>query len=655
MDNFDISQFFGELPPFSPDTKALLETSFDFSTLMEDVNMEQTAEQGYQVNTLAEGQPWVELLDNGYSMEETTTEPIIGLEMFGQEISDNTAEHDTFIPQLEAYVPEYTITNAQIDPELLMRDSLINPQYISSNPVPQPQELTFDETMYHALSQVSISEFDFDPTTEQVDTSDFFQSTATVPRLAVNGTYRVQHDKTGVGHEYTLYLPLPAWYPPGIADGVTYNERGFLRKDIKFTSETLTSFIRRKYLPPSHPHPQILTHPPDHPLRSSLTLRIEKHPYEIKARFSGKSKPKYTCCRSSTCALGTNFKVGDIRVAIDELSSRFSPQHVQNADPYFASGFLHLQCLESLIDISPLVTLGVLIPDTRKDFAHEPPAGKGAKSNNKMALNNKELAAFSNWKGATATAAAPRSGNQSLTARIWLANCKKSRSKNLARAPPGVTKADVDAQNEVHTLWGGRRAVGKSIEEMNRLEAEGRLDELIAPRNGTTMKRGMGPTGSTAERNNRKRRVDGGEVVGSKRRKGLESSSPDLNLRKVTSPSQNISPPKKTVAANNRPTKKARTQESIIVHQDLDDYSYLLASLPTTPTVARTKITLGLEIVEPLKEIPVAATRLTLPRQAHKKVVSYAEKMDVDEDKENVDPWEQVSPFDDESPFLQWV
>lgn len=207
-------------------------------------------------------------------------------------------------------------------------------------------------------------------------------------------------------------------------------------------------------------------------------------------------RPQYICCRAQNCTLsGENrFMVGDLRVAIDEVAGRFGPNDVENNCPYFAAGFMHLECFERMVDVAPLVSEGILVPDRRKVLAHEPEkyTKYSGQCNNKMTLVKKQILAYEKWAKAHPAGSKRAEDKDTLNVAIWMAGQRSGRIR--ARLPPGVRTSDVRKwidENRYGQGWGGRRMARGTVAEMEMKIAAGREHEIIAPRNGPNGKLGM--------------------------------------------------------------------------------------------------------------------------------------------------------------------
>ncbi|KAL7267873.1 hypothetical protein RUND412_009526 [Rhizina undulata] len=260
--------------------------------------------------------------------------------------------------------------------------------------------------------------------------------------------------------EYAVYKPLNAWSADGFR--FSYSQRGYLQSNIIFTAESIKAYIY------------------EHPLGDKLLLRVERQPYLFQCRYTDKS---VSGCRAARCVVGKGkhqLKVGQFRVAFDELTRRLPADH--DNDPYFAAGFIHLECLEAITSIPKLCRSGLVKVDDRTILPKEPEVTR----ENKMALKPGLRAVFEeflqkchqepNWKPSV---------TERLSAKLWIANLRKSRPRG--DIPAGLTEEDIAKQKQKkNPNWGGKRMAGLSVTQMNQMIAEGRLDEGVYPRNGKT-------------------------------------------------------------------------------------------------------------------------------------------------------------------------
>jgi hypothetical protein len=190
-------------------------------------------------------------------------------------------------------------------------------------------------------------------------------------------------------------------------------------------------------------------------------------------------------CRSKTCAVGTtkSFKVGDLRVAVDEVTGRLGVNQVNDDDPYFATCFFHLQCFEGLTCIPELVVRKLLVSDDRT-FHHKEPECTRI---NKMRLSLEADQAFAKWRLIATTGLGNDKhwkppNNRTLACVLWLSSIRKGRKH--FRAPPGVTSDDIEKVSSP-TERGGVRAFAFGEDKVTSMEAQGR----VAPSGETREKR----------------------------------------------------------------------------------------------------------------------------------------------------------------------
>ncbi|KAG9239224.1 hypothetical protein BJ875DRAFT_366185 [Amylocarpus encephaloides] len=139
-----------------------------------------------------------------------------------------------------------------------------------------------------------------------------------------------------------------------------YNREGELTPGKRFSTEELMAYLYQHYL-----H-QFKTLPDGTAgfVSSGLALWVQNSPADSKSRYPvpGKSDK----CRWDNCPVkdGTIHK-GFFRVALDEKASWVN---ASDQDPFYNAGYLHLFCLEKMLDLPRLMQTipGILRPDTRR-------------------------------------------------------------------------------------------------------------------------------------------------------------------------------------------------------------------------------------------------------------------------------------------------
>lgn len=358
-------------------------------------------------------------------------------------------------------------------------------------------------------------------------------------------------------------------------------------------------------------------------------------------KFRETGKPQYLCCRAEHCTFSEDnrFSVGDIRIAIDEVASRFSPDDVENNCPYFAAGFIHLECFEDMVDPAPLVNAGILIPDRRDNLPHEPEriTKQPGSGNNKMALTKKQVIEFEKWAEAHPAGSERAKGKQTLNAAMWISGQRAGRIKT--RFPPAVSISDVQKwlnENRHGQGWGGRRMANGTVAEMESKIAAGKEHEIIAPRNGPSGKQGMKIGG--ADRSSRKRR----------RRDPAPESDPDSNSDsnpESGSDCESDPPPPRHRNKRYRPNSQKAAAEPRRVKKQLRERPSPTPSSSSRLTYFDSAAALPKktreESVDSLREITaeeaMAITNRTSSR-IKKEVKTYVISDDDDSEKENRDP-----------------
>lgn len=153
-------------------------------------------------------------------------------------------------------------------------------------------------------------------------------------------------------HYTALASTPPSWQE------FSYTPFGELAAGTTYTAEQLNRYLFE--------HP--LHHTPNgyNPKRSGLQLRIQKNPSDSARRY-----PTYTSsrCRFKDC-YGTHncINQGQYRVAFDEQTFRNA-----NTDPQHNAGYVHLYCLEKLLDF-PLICANLNIRAEKRSLPKEPDA-----------------------------------------------------------------------------------------------------------------------------------------------------------------------------------------------------------------------------------------------------------------------------------------
>lgn len=359
-------------------------------------------------------------------------------------------------------------------------------------------------------------------------------------------------------------------------------------------------------------------------------------------KFRETGKPQYLCCRAEHCTFsGDNrFSVGDLRIAIDEVASRFSPDDVENNCPYFAAGFIHLECFENMVDTTPLANAGILVPDRRDTLPHEPERAtkQPGSSNNKMALTKKQVTEFEKWVEAHPVGGERAKGKHTLNAALWISGQRAGRIKT--RFPPAVSISDVQKwlnATRHGNGWGGRRMANGTVAEMEIKIAAGKEHEIIAPRNGPSGKQGM-KVGSAEGSSKKRRRRD-------LTPESSTDSSSDSNPESDSDCDSDPPPPpprhrnkryrpknQKTAAELHRPKKQPRKRPGPIPPPSRLTYFDSAAVLPQ-----KTREESADSLREITAEEAMATTNRISPR-IKKEVKTYVISDDDDSEKENSDP-----------------
>jgi hypothetical protein len=258
---------------------------------------------------------------------------------------------------------------------------------------------------------------------------------------------------TGIGvADYVVYQPLRNW------NGFSYDSRGYLDLDYKFDAARLKSFIT------------------EHPLGKNLLLRLEKIPGGCKNRYENE---RNNVCRAQYCLESEDGRLtqGQLRVAIEEVWGRTPRRHITTSDPFFAAGYFHLSCFETLVDIGQLLRLGMFRTFPRMTFNKEPRANKNEL--NRFCFSNhldmcvklfaKKIIKEPNWTGYKTNVL------DMLSTRVWL---RGTRNKPFNLSIPPQLPADhaerLHANKKPAPGWGGQRFPGIKSQDADRLVATGK-------------------------------------------------------------------------------------------------------------------------------------------------------------------------------------
>lgn len=298
-------------------------------------------------------------------------------------------------------------------------------------------------------------------------------------RATVKGTQRTQNT-AGKPVQYNIYSTMADDFP-GFANGYkfSYDSRGRLSDHVLFDVDTWATFLQC------------------HPLKRSLGLFLEKNPANCKG-FSlfTQDHPTYNKCRFRHCASkeksGRGFHDGTIRIAIDEVVGRIPYGERFNNNPYFCAGYLHIDCLERMMDIGQLIRCGMLRPRAREAHPYDPHTSKTepqvlcppAKLVTCFEEFCKRILQY-HWEGYLHNQA------DYLTTHAWLSVQKKGK-KSTHDAPFDMKKENAQellSRRPVDPNWGGGRRPGLAMKTVKKAEAAGKKDQLVGPGTGRDSER----------------------------------------------------------------------------------------------------------------------------------------------------------------------
>ncbi|KAI9721758.1 MAG: hypothetical protein M1812_002093 [Candelaria pacifica] len=164
------------------------------------------------------------------------------------------------------------------------------------------------------------------------------------------------------------YTPLQVTPQPW--DCFAYTPQGELESDRRYTVEEIWRYL---YQHPLHHNGYDFD-----PKNSKLQLRIQRVPADSERRYPGSCS---SICRFADCQRkpDNDIRIGHYRVAFDEQSHEQSTN-----DPFVHAGYVHLYCLEKLMNLPQLVH----DLNFRIENRHLPCEVKG---DNKMAMDNEKV------------------------------------------------------------------------------------------------------------------------------------------------------------------------------------------------------------------------------------------------------------------------
>jgi hypothetical protein len=276
---------------------------------------------------------------------------------------------------------------------------------------------------------------------------------------------------------YNIYTTIADTHPNfvrGLGYDFAYDSRGRLAEHVLFDRESFAAFITY------------------HPLGKNLCFRLEKFPANCKGFgvFSG-DHSTYNKCRAKECPSkekgGHGFHDGTIRVAIEEVLGRLPRGQRFDNNPYFCAGYLHIDCLENLMDIGQLIRAGMLRPKPREFHPKEPHTSKTEPQI--LCPPAKLVTCFEEfckrvlqlqWDGYLHNLA------DRLQTYVWLSVQKKGKW-STHDAPSDMRKEDAKEllkRRPVDPNWGGGRRPGLAMNIVKKAEAAGKRHQLVGPGTG---------------------------------------------------------------------------------------------------------------------------------------------------------------------------
>ena len=174
-------------------------------------------------------------------------------------------------------------------------------------------------------------------------------------------------------------------------------------------------------------------------------------------------------------------------MAIEEVLGRLPRGERMENNPYFCAGYLHIDCLETLIDIGQLIRAGMLRPKPREYHDKEPNTSKTEPQ--VLCPPAKLVTCFeefckrvvqAHWDGYLHNLA------DRLQTYVWLSVQKKGKW-STHDAPSEMTKEDAQEllrRRPVDPNWGGGRRPGLPMKTVKKAEAGGKRRFLVGPGTG---------------------------------------------------------------------------------------------------------------------------------------------------------------------------
>lgn len=275
--------------------------------------------------------------------------------------------------------------------------------------------------------------------------------------------------------DYNIYRTIADDWPGFPTQvGISYDSRGRLSPNVIFDRDTFFSYVEH------------------HPLGKNLWFRLEKFPANCKG-FGAVSEdhPTYNKCRFKDCPSKEKgkrgFHDGTIRVAIEEVLGRLPRGERMENNPYFCAGYLHIDCLENLMDIGQLIRAGMLRPKPREFHEKEPHTSKTEPQ--VLCPPAKLVTCFeefckrviqTQWDGYLLNLA------DRLQTYVWLSVQKKGKW-STHDAPSEMSKEDAQEllrRRPVDPNWGGGRRPGLPMKTVKKAEAGGKRRFLVGPGTG---------------------------------------------------------------------------------------------------------------------------------------------------------------------------
>ncbi|KAI4201660.1 MAG: hypothetical protein LQ350_003139 [Teloschistes chrysophthalmus] len=169
------------------------------------------------------------------------------------------------------------------------------------------------------------------------------------------------HIRTKTIHQFDAAKVYSRPIPPADWSIFEYSEDGELERGRRYTASEIKEYLF------DHPLHRLANGTYD-PKNGGMRLWIQRNPADSARRYAS---PQSNRCRFEDCFATYNvINQGHIRVCFDESQS-YLDNGDRKADPFYCAGFIHLNCLERLLDFPSICATLPIMPDSR-ELRNEP-------------------------------------------------------------------------------------------------------------------------------------------------------------------------------------------------------------------------------------------------------------------------------------------